>query len=150
MKNAKGFYTKSLNMRECEAKGKMPYLNIAQSKLKCADIHWKGRGVEWHHNGNYIAFFVNNKGDIAKIKAIKAELKEAEKAQKGYCYKSKAEAMRIIANLPQCKCEEPLAIRVKSGKYGDFVCTDYRFYSDNDAFVKAENIEQKNAIERLF
>lgn len=74
----------------------------------------------------------------------------AEKAQNGYCYKSKAEAMRIVAKLPQCKADEPLAIRVKSSKYSEFVCTDYRFYSDNDNFVKAENIEQKRAIERLF
>lgn len=147
MKNSKGFYTKSLNMRECESQGKVPYANIAQSKLKGAGIYWQGRGVEWHHNGNYIAFFANNEDDKQKIEQIKAEL---QKAQSGYCYKSKAEAMRIVANLPQCNADEPLAIRVKSGKHGDFVCTDYRYYSDNDEFVKAENIEQKLAIERLF
>ena len=65
-------------------------------------------------------------------------------------FKSKAEAMRFVNNLPSCEEDNELAIRVKSGKYGDFVCTDWRYFSDNDDFKLAPSIEVKNNIERLF
>lgn len=150
MRNKKGFYTASRNMREAIEKGRKPYANIPQSLLKASGVSWKNSGVEWHHNGNRIAFFPSDSNDISKINKLILEIREVEKQKGELFYKTKKEAMMAVNELPACEGGE-LAIRLKKGKFGWFVCTNPLYYNnETDCFVKAKSIEQKEAIERLF
>lgn len=150
MKNAKDFYTASANMTEATKQGRKPYANISQSLLKACGINFKCCGVEWHHNGNRIAFFPSDNMQVAQINKILLAIKEVEKQKGELFYVSKAQAMRAVNELPECEGGE-LAIRLKKGKYGWFVCTNPLYYNNaEDRFVKAKSWEQKEAIESLF
>ena len=150
MKNKKGFYTASRNMREAIEKGRKPYANIPQSLLKASGVSWKNIGVEWHHNGNRIAFFPSDSSEIARINELILAIKEIEKEKGELFYKSKAQAMKAVIHLPQCEADSENAICIKSGKYGEFVCTNSLYKKPHDIYVQAKSREQKEAIESLF
>lgn len=149
MKNKKDFYIASANMREATEQGRKPYAQIPQSLLKACGINWSC-GVEWHHNGNRIAFFPSDSNDISKINKLILEIREVEKQKGELFYKTKKEAMMSVNELPQCEADSENAICIKSGKYGEFVCTNSLYKKPHDIYVQAKSREQKEAIERLF
>lgn len=145
MKNRAGFYIKSANAVEAERQGKQIALNVAQSELNAKGVSPYECGVEWHHNGRFIAFYPSNDDDTLKIKAFKERLSKID-----ITFRSKAQAMRFVEKLPDTSEDNELAIRLKDGKYGCFVCVDSLYFSDKDYFKLAPSIEIKREIERLF
>lgn len=102
-------------------------------------------GVEWHHNGRFIAFYPSNDDEMLKVEAFKERLSKID-----ITFHSKAQAMRFVEKLPDTSEDNELAIRLKDGKYGSFVCVDSLYFSDKDYFKLAPSIEIKREIERLF
>lgn len=145
MRNRAGFYTKSANARRAEEEGKVIALNVAQSELNAKGVSPYECGVEWHHNGRFIAFYPSNDDEMLKIKAFKERLSKID-----ITFHSKAQAMRFVEKLPNANENNELAIRLKDGKYGSFVCVDSLYFSDKDYFKLAPSIEIKREIERLF
>ena len=145
MRNRAGFYTKSANARRAEEEGKVIALNVAQSELNAKGVSPYECGVEWHHNGRFIAFYPSNDDEMLKIEAFKEKLSKID-----ITFRSKAQAMRFVEKLPNANENDELAIRLKDGKYGSFVCVDSFYFSDNDYFKLAPSIEIKREIERLF
>lgn len=145
MKNRAGFYIKSANAVEAERQGKQIALNVAQSELNAKGVSPYECGVEWHHNGRFIAFYPSNDDDMLKIEAFKEKLSKID-----ITFRSKAQAMRFVEKLPDTSEDNELAIRLKDGKYGSFVCVDSLYFSDKDYFKLAPSIEIKREIERLF
>lgn len=145
MRNRAGFYTKSANARRAEEEGKVIALNVAQSELNAKGVSPYECGVEWHHNGRFIAFYPSNDDEMLKIKAFKERLSKID-----ITFRSKAQAMRFVEKLPDTSEDNELAIRLKDGKYGCFVCTNSLYFSENDDFKLAPSVEIKREIERLF
>lgn len=145
MKNRAGFYIKSANAVEAERQGKQIALNVAQSELKAKGVSPYECGVEWHHNGRFIAFYASSNDDMLKISDFKEKLSKI-----AFTFRSKAQAMRFVEKLPDTSEDNELAIRLKDGKYGCFVCTNSLYFSENDDFKLAPSVEIKREIERLF
>lgn len=144
MRNKKGFYVKSANCENALLE-KQEVLKILQSDLRQKGINPYDSNLEWHHNGKYISFFSSSENDNVELENFKKLLDS-----KSCIFKSKAEAIKYVENLPKCKENDLLALRIKKGKYGNFVTFDKSYYSKQDTFKKAPNSEVYQALFNLF